>query len=91
MSMNEALVILQSWFTVPEERLVEALSVVIRLKSSTWIDRHPDLFTHPRDTVDEESLGHHQCWHWHIMPYREVPFLGRTLYIFEYHIEDLMS
>ena len=82
--------VLQSWFTAPQPLLVSALSVVLDAKDPGWLERNRDLFTHPRDTVDESSLGYHQCWHWHIMPYREVPFLGRTLYIFEYHIEDLV-
>lgn len=91
MNLNQAFDALQSWSTIPPQRLEQALSVVIDAKGPAWLDRYPELFTHPRDTVDEESLGYHQCWQWVVMPYREVRFRDRAIYVFAYHIEALIS
>lgn len=91
MTKQEARTTIEEWFTAPKDVLEQALEVLIALQGDQWIAKHPELYVHPRETIDERTLGVHQSWDCNLMPYREVRCRGRILYVFEFHINDLLQ
>ncbi len=86
--MNSILQALREWMNAPEAELVAALEAVVH---PLWLESNPDLLVHPRDTVDPETLGMHQNWTFIVLPFREVRFRGACIYLFQFHIDELLG
>lgn len=88
MTQADAKKVLQSWLTANQDALEAALEALI---SKEWLNKHPELFIHPRQTIDERTLGLHQSWDCNLMPYREITCGNRTVYVFDFHINELLD
>ena len=91
MTNFQAREILKKWFLAEELFLELAIFIVLSKKEKQWLTAHPELFVHPRDAMDESTLGVHQTWYCNLMPYREIRYRGRMLYVFDFHINDLLQ
>ncbi len=57
-----------------------------------WITLNPLFLSHPRTTVDPNTLGMHQDWTTNLQAFREVSLRdGTTIYLFQFHIDALIS
>ena len=90
MTKFEAQKILERWLTAPQDALEKAVDLLVDLKGQDWLN-NAEFLIHPRDTIDERSLGVHQRWNCNLMPYRQVRYGHFVLYLFEHHIEDLLQ
>lgn len=92
MHLRTARQCLQSWISLDQEKLEQALAVLIVSKGGDqWLRSQQGIFTHPRDTIDPKTLGIHQDWQCNLELFREAIYDGKTLYLFEQHIESLRS
>ncbi len=91
MDSTQARVVLRSWGTVSASQLTEALDALVTERGGMekLFADNPLLRVHPRDTVDERSLGIHQTWSTNVMAFEEIVFHDTKIYLFEHHIEAL--
>ncbi len=88
MNTRSAEGIFSHWFRASDDELIEALDLTV---SPSWLENYPDLMIHPRDTINEKTLGVHQSWDCNLMPYRELMFRGQRIFLFEHHIDLILK
>ncbi len=84
------------WYKeLTNETLVNVLEYACELLGTSlesWIEKNSELLIHPRNTIDESTLGMHQDWTTNLMPFRMVDLKdGRKIYLFQCHIDDLIG
>lgn len=90
MTRQEAQAVLKNWWHQSDVIICQALDAFVKNRDE-WLDRHPELLVHPRDLVDERSLGIHQRWDCNVMPFQRIEYHGKKLYVFDFHVEELIS
>lgn len=63
---------------------------LIRSKGGdVWVDAHPEVLVDPT-VIDADLPGYmHRSCNANLMPFDVVKFDGRTLYLFDHHLETL--
>ena len=93
MSVSEARkVLIDGWFSIPEERFQRAICTLMESKSGdAWMRDHPEVLRDPADEVDPKSLGVHQRAEWFAERHRLLLLTGKVLYFRSSDIEALVS
>lgn len=86
--------LLPFWWNIPPAQLSTVLMNTVTVgwgSVNSWLEERPDLLVHPRDLIDESTLGIHQSWSTNLMPFRIHGFHGRTIYLFQEDIDTILS
>ena len=82
----------EKWSTLGQDML-EAWLCLLTTQTKIgqmWLQENPDLYEDPMASVDPESFGVHQRPDCNVMFHRRCVLNGRTIWVFEHHIEAFL-
>lgn len=89
MTLPEAKELMKNWLQPPREIAEQALAILIEDKGGrSWIELHPEVCADPQEMPIRANP---RTWNLNLMPYREMQYGGRTLFVFWHHIEVLLT